>query len=137
MICEVGGGATPILILTSKKHELDMVAGLESGADHYLTKPFSFCKLHARVKALLRRGADLPKDIREYSFGKIHIEFEKRETLKVKQPSRLSLREYKILKYLIQHEGEVVGRHSPLDEVWVTMSFGLRSLLTITYVQSQ
>lgn len=112
------GVSTPILMLTSKKHEMDKVLGLELGADDYVTKPFSLRELHARVKALLRRKTDLPKDIDEYSFGSVHIDFKKREAWKNKKPVKLSLREYEVLKFLIRHAGEVVTRHQLLDEVW-------------------
>ncbi len=112
------GVSAPILMLTSKKHEMDKVLGLELGADDYVTKPFGLRELHARIKALLRRKADLPKDIDQYSFGSIHIDFKKREAIKRKKPLKLSLREYEVLKYLIQHEGEIVTRTMLLDEVW-------------------
>lgn len=112
------GVPTSILMLTSKKHEMDKVLGLELGADDYVTKPFSVRELHARVKALLRRKTDLPKDIDEYSFGTVHIDFKKREAFKNKKPVKLSLREYEVLKFLIRHAGEVVTRHQLLDEVW-------------------
>jgi DNA-binding response OmpR family regulator len=112
------GVSTPILMLTSKKQEMDKVLGLELGADDYVTKPFSLRELQARIRALLRRKADLPKDIDQYSFGSIYIDFKKREALKLKKPLKLSLREYEVLKYLIQHEGEIVTRTMLLDEVW-------------------
>jgi DNA-binding response OmpR family regulator len=112
------GVSTPILMLTSKKQEMDKVLGLELGADDYVTKPFSLRELQARIRALLRRKADLPKDIDQYSFGSIYIDFKKREALKRKKPLKLSLREYEVLKYLIQHEGEIVTRTMLLDEVW-------------------
>ncbi len=112
------GVSTPILMLTSKKHEMDKVLGLELGADDYVTKPFSLRELHARVKALLRRKTDLPKDIDEYAFGSVHIDFKKREAWKNKKPVKLSLREYEVLKFLIRRAGEVVTRHQLLDEVW-------------------
>jgi len=112
------GVSTPILMLTSKKHEMDKVLGLELGADDYVTKPFSLRELHARVKALLRRKTDLPKDIDDYSFGTVHIDFKRREAWKDKKPVKLSLREYEVLKFLIRHAGEVVTRHQLLDEVW-------------------
>jgi DNA-binding response OmpR family regulator len=112
------GISTPILMLTSKKQEMDKVLGLELGADDYVTKPFSLRELHARVKALLRRKSELPKDIEEYSFGAVHVDFRKRDAFRDMKPVKLSLREYEVLKYLIQHEGEVVTRHMLLDEVW-------------------
>ncbi|MCK7528702.1 MAG: response regulator [Ignavibacteriales bacterium] len=68
---------TPILMLTSKKEEMDKVLGLEVGADDYLTKPFSVRELLARIKALLRRKNEIVKDIEDYSFANIQIDFKK------------------------------------------------------------
>jgi len=112
------GISIPILMLTSKKSEMDKVLGLELGADDYVTKPFSLRELHARIKALLRRKSDLPKHIDEYAFGSIHIDFKKLETRKLESSVKLSLREYEIIKYLIIHEGDVVTRNDLLDHVW-------------------
>lgn len=112
------GISTPILMLTSKKEEMDKVLGLEVGADDYLTKPFSVRELLARVKALLRRKQELIKDIEEYSFCSVHIDFKKQIALKKNKPIELSTTEFKILKYFIEHEGEVVSRDHLLDKVW-------------------
>jgi DNA-binding response OmpR family regulator len=109
---------TPILMLTSKKEETDKVIGLEIGADDYVTKPFGIRELVARVKALLRRQADLRKDLEEYSFGKVHVDFRKQEALRDGSPVRFTVREFEVLKYFIQHEGEVVTRDMLLNEVW-------------------
>jgi DNA-binding response OmpR family regulator len=108
----------PILMLTSKKQELDKVLGLEIGADDYVTKPFSIRELVARVRALLRRGTEIKKDIEDFSFGNVHVDFKKHEATSGNKPLDLSAREMKILKYLIQHGGEVVTREMLLNEVW-------------------
>jgi DNA-binding response OmpR family regulator len=112
------GVAVPILMLTSKGEEMDKVMGLEIGADDYMTKPFSTRELVARVKALLRRVRELPKDIAEYAIGDIHLDFRKQEALKGKTAVKLSVREFEVLKYLALHEGEVVTRDMLLDDVW-------------------
>ncbi len=112
------GVTVPILMLTSKGEEMDKVMGLEIGADDYMTKPFSTRELVARVKALLRRVRDLPKDIAEYAIGDIHLDFRKQEAVKGKTEVKLSVREFEVLKYLAQHEGEVVTRDMLLDDVW-------------------
>lgn len=112
------GVAVPILMLTSKGGEMDKVLGLEIGADDYMTKPFSTRELIARVKALLRRVKELPKDIAEYTVGDIHLDFRKQEALKGKKSIKLSVREFEVLKYLARHEGEVVTREMLLDDVW-------------------
>lgn len=114
------GYAIPIIILTSKNEEIDKVLGLELGADDYLTKPFSIRELVARVKALLRRVpavSESPKaDIIE--FADIRIDLKKMEALKSGHPLELSVREFQILKYFAEHEGEVVQRDNLLDNVW-------------------
>ena len=113
-----GGVNTPILMLTVKKEEVDKVLGLEIGADDYVTKPFSIRELIARVKALLRRKGDLKKEIEEYSFGNISVDFKKQEAFKKKESIELSATEFKILKHFIQREGEIVTRDQLLDDVW-------------------
>jgi DNA-binding response OmpR family regulator len=112
------GVSTPILMLTSKGGETDKVMGLEIGADDYMTKPFSTRELIARVKALLRRVKELPKDIAEFTIGDVHLDFKKQEALKGKTPVKLSVREFEVLKYFARHEGEVVTRDMLLDDVW-------------------
>lgn len=112
------GVNTPILMLTSKAGELDIVLGLEIGADDYVTKPFSLRELVARVKALLRRQGELEKDVTEYSFADVHIDFKRNEVFRSKVPVNLTVRELEILKFLIRHEGEVVTRDMLLNEVW-------------------
>ena len=112
------GIGTPILMLTSRKEEMDKVLGLELGADDYVTKPFSVKELVARVKALLRRQSELIKDIEEYSFGDIYINFKSHEVRKKDKDIQISSMELKILKYLVTREGEVIERNKLLDEVW-------------------
>jgi DNA-binding response OmpR family regulator len=112
------GISTPILMLTSKKEEIDKVLGLEIGADDYVTKPFSLRELIARIKALLRRKIDLVKDIEDYTFDNVKIDFKKMEAFKNNNPLKLSALEFKVLKYLIAREGEVVSREQLLDDVW-------------------
>ena len=112
------GIGTPILMLTSKGEEMDKVMGLEIGADDYMTKPFSTGELVARVKALLRRVKELPKDIAEYTIGDVHLDFRKQEAFKGKTAVKLSVREFEVLKYFARHEGEVVTRDMLLDDVW-------------------
>jgi DNA-binding response OmpR family regulator len=109
---------TPILMLTSKKEEIDKVLGLEIGADDYMTKPFSVRELQARIKAILRRKSEITKNIEEFSFDDITIDFKKMEAFNKKGPIKLSSLEFKIVKYLIEKEGEVISRDQLLDDVW-------------------
>lgn len=109
---------TPVLVLTSKKQEMDQVLLLEIGADDYVTKPFSPRVLVARIHALLRRKAEITKEIDDYAFGNVQIDFRKHEALKGKKPIELTAKEFKVLRYLIQHSPEVVTRDMLLYEVW-------------------
>jgi DNA-binding response OmpR family regulator len=108
----------PILMLTSKKEETDKIVGLELGADDYITKPFSIRELHARIKAHLRRGEIMYKEVSTFSFGDIEIDFKKQKATKNGQPIQFSTKEYEILNFFIQHNDEVVSRDMLLDEVW-------------------
>ena len=112
------GVSTPILMLTAKKEEIDKVIGLEIGADDYVTKPFSIRELVARVKALLRRPQEIRPEVEEYSFDNIYLNFKKQEAKKGAELIELSVMEYKVMKYFIQREGEVIERNKLLDEVW-------------------
>ena len=112
------GVNTPILMLTSKIEEMDKVLGLELGADDYVTKPFSVRELLARIKALLRRNSVVKSEIEECSFGNIYINFKNQEATKNKEPLELSTMEFKVIKYFVQCEGEVIERSKLLDDVW-------------------
>ena len=105
-------------MLTSKKEEMDKVLGLELGADDYVTKPFSIRELSARIKALLRRKSELIKDIEEFSFDDVNIDFKKQEATKNNESLNLNSTEFRILKYFVEHEGEVISRDQFLDDVW-------------------
>ena len=112
------GNYTPILMLTSRIDEADKVLGLELGADDYVTKPFSLRELQARIKAMLRRKSDIGKEIDRFCFGNIIIDFKRMEAFKASEQIKFSLKEFEILKFFIEHEGEVISRNKLLDEVW-------------------
>lgn len=109
---------TPIIILTAKKEEIDKILGLEIGADDYVTKPFSIRELLARIKAVLRRSDYDNESSTEVEFGDVRINFKKQELFKSGTQRKLSTTEFKVLHYLILHEGQVVSRNQLLDEVW-------------------
>jgi len=112
------GDTTPILMLTAKGQEVDKVLGLELGADDYVTKPFSRRELLARVKALLRR-AERPRPLADqFRFDDVVVDFKGYEVKKDGHPVELTAREFALLRLLIEHEGEVLGRDAMLDEVW-------------------
>ncbi len=113
------GVDTPIIMLTGrKKDEIDKVMGLELGADDYMIKPFGQRELLARIHAVLRRGRPAPKDIEEYAFGDVALNFKKKTALKGRKEIYLTAREYDLLKLLIVHESEVINRETILNKVW-------------------
>jgi len=108
----------PIIMLTAKGEEIDKVLGLELGADDYITKPFSLRELLARVKAVLRRedrGRNMGVNV---TIGKIEVNFLKFEAFSGGQLISLSHREFEVLKYLWEHENQIVSRVELMDEVW-------------------
>lgn len=122
------GNQTPIIMLTARGQEIDKVVGLKLGADDYVTKPFSFMELMARVEALLRRTArQLPSAETgdEFHFSDVAVSFKSFEARKAGQLLELSPREFRILKYFSEHRGEVVTRDQLLDAVWGYGSFPL------------
>lgn len=112
------GIGIPILMLTSRKEEMDIVLGLEIGADDYVTKPFSVKELLARIKVLFRRKNEVQKALQNYNFADVSVDFIKMEAYKGKKKLAMSLKEFEILKFFFEHEDEVVSRHNLLDKVW-------------------
>jgi DNA-binding response OmpR family regulator len=119
------GNTLPIIMLTARGQEIDKVLGLKIGADDYVTKPFSFMELMARVEALLRRTSKQQAPLGVYRFGNVTLDFKKFEACKQGRMIELSPREFKILKHLIEHRGEVVSRDQLLDTVWGYENFPL------------
>lgn len=112
------GHQTPILMLTSKKHEADKVLGLEIGADDYMTKPFGMRELVARIHALLRRKQNVQGSMKTAVFGDISVDFVKQELFKGKKSVKLSAKEFQLLRYFIEHHGDVISRDQLLDDIW-------------------
>ena len=114
------GLEAPILMLTARGEVTDKVVGLNSGADDYLTKPFEFIELLARISALLRRadrGSTGPPPS-AVQLGEIHIDFRSAEVRRGDQVVQLSARELELLRYLVEHHGAVLSRDELLDAVW-------------------
>ena len=112
------GNDTPIIMLTARGQEIDKVLGLKTGADDYVTKPFSFLELMARVEAVLRRASKSPESIERAEFGDVEMNFKTFEAKKGGRALELSPREFKMMKYFVEHRGEVVTRDQLLDHVW-------------------
>ena len=112
------GNPTPIIMLTARGQEIDKVLGLKTGADDYVTKPFSFLELMARVEAVLRRASKAVEAVESAQFGDVEVNFKSFEASKGGRALELSPREFKMLKYFVEHRGEVVTRDQLLDHVW-------------------
>jgi len=107
----------PVIMLTAKSEEIDKVLGLEIGADDYITKPFSPRELLARVKAVLRRGRELPADVKLTS-GTLELD-DARHIVSLKgRPVELTSKEYDLLKALLEARGRVLSREYLLERVW-------------------
>jgi DNA-binding response OmpR family regulator len=105
-------------MLTARGQEADKVAGLKSGADDYVTKPFSFLELFARVEAVLRRAQGRVEEEESYEFGNVNVDFRRTQAFKRGKHLSLSPREFKLLRFLIDHRGEVLARERLLNAVW-------------------
>jgi len=112
------GNPVPIIMLTARSQEIDKVLGLKLGADDYVTKPFGFLELMARVEAVLRRASGRAAQVESYQFGDVTADFEKGEIRKKGELLEFSQREIRLLQYLIDNRGKVVAREKLLDSVW-------------------
>jgi len=109
----------PILILSARLQESDKIQALDSGADDYLSKPFSVGELTARVRALLRRKSRTGDDSSPLiEFGEVQIDFSKRTVLRNGSAVHLTPIEYKLLSALLSHPGKVITQKALLKEVW-------------------
>jgi len=110
------GVKTPVLVLTARDALQDRVAGLDSGADDYLVKPFAFAELLARIRALMRRGrtAESPR----LAVGDLMMDLITRKVTRGGQPVELTVREFELLEYLMRYEGQVVSRETLARDVW-------------------
>jgi DNA-binding response OmpR family regulator len=107
---------TPILMLTAKDGELDEAEALDLGADDYLTKPFSYVVLVARLRALLRRGAPERPSVLEA--GDLRFDPGSKQVLRGDTEVELTAREMALLEFLLRRKGEVVSKRDILEHVW-------------------
>jgi DNA-binding response OmpR family regulator len=110
------GVRTPVLLLSAKDGEHDVADGLDVGADDYLTKPFSFVVLAARVRALMRRPAELRPVV--LTSGDIVLDPATHAVTRAGEPVDLTAREVALLEYLMRQQGRVVGKVELRDHVW-------------------
>ncbi len=124
---------TPVIMVTARGEELERVLGLELGADDYVTKPFSAAELAARVRAVLRR-ADAPAQDEGsgvLQVGEIRMELDKHEVRCGEEPVNLTVKEFEVLRLLLENAGKVVRREQLIREVWDTSWFGSTKTLDV------
>jgi DNA-binding response OmpR family regulator len=113
------GSTIPILMLTARDTVNDRVAGLDSGADDYLVKPFAYEELAARIRALVRRsGANVHREGARLISGSIELDDGLRRVTVEGRPINLSPREFALLECLLRHPGQVMSRDQLLDQAW-------------------
>ena len=112
------GVTSPILMLTARGQVVDRVVGLKLGADDYLVKPFDMAELLARIEALLRRVPSATPTADGFRFADIAVDFRRAEVTRAGRPVALSAREFKLLKYFIEHRGATLSRDELLNAVW-------------------
>jgi DNA-binding response OmpR family regulator len=106
----------PIIMLTARDREEDVIRGLELGADDYITKPFSIRELVARAKAFLRRYR--PEGSATFYFGSFRLDLSARKLFKKESPVALTAKEFRLLEYFIQRRDRALSRGQILDAVW-------------------
>jgi DNA-binding response OmpR family regulator len=134
-VCRRLAGRVPVIMLTARDEEADRVAGLESGADDYLSKPFSPRELTARVKAVLRRTSSSPAPEQPLTLGPIALRPAAREVRVGQAPVELTQREFDLLEYLLSQPGRVVGRAELLEAVWGYASPGATRTIEVHVAQ--
>jgi two-component system OmpR family response regulator len=112
------GNLLPVLLLTARDSIDDRVHGLDSGADDYLTKPFAFAELSARIRALVRRDAAIPKPV--ITVGRLQLDIQAVRATMDGRTIPLSTKEFSLLRMLATRNGEVATRPEILQEVWGT-----------------
>ncbi len=125
-----GGSAVPVLMLTARDAVHDRVAGLDSGADDYLTKPFAVAELLARLRALLRRGSALRPAVVEVA--DLRIDTRAHTVERAGRPVEMSAKEYALLEYLARERGRVLTRAEIAEHVWDENFELLSNLIDVT-----
>jgi DNA-binding response OmpR family regulator len=125
------GSTTPVLVLTARDAVSDKVAGLDLGADDYLTKPFAFEELLARVRALLRRGTDQRAAV--LRLADLTLDPVTRQAARAGRRIELTAREYSLLDYFLRHPGRVLTRPMIAEHVW-GLDFDSESNLIDVYI---
>ena len=120
--------SVPIIMLTAKDSEVDIVVGLELGADDYLTKPYSTRELLARIRAVLRRHTDLGDETEKreevLAAGTVQMDLERHAVTVSGELVNMPLKEFELLEFLMRNAGRVLTRGQLIDRVWGTDYFG-------------
>jgi DNA-binding response OmpR family regulator len=124
------GRTVPVLLLTARDAVEDRVIGLDAGADDYLTKPFAFPELLARLRSLLRRGR--PDRETVLRAGGVELDLLERRVTRDGREVMLRTREFEVLAYLVRHAGEVVTREMLGREVWKDPGYHLTNVIDVT-----
>ena len=112
------GLATPVLVLTARADEVDLVVGLDAGADDYVTKPFRLAELLARVRALLRRSQADGVDDEELTAKDVRMDLAAHRAFQGDRELHLTAKEFELLRVLVRDAGSVVSREQLMREVW-------------------
>lgn len=107
----------PVIMVTAKEAEYDKVRGLDSGADDYITKPFGMMEFIARVKAVLRRVSK-QSGKKEYTYKGLTIHVERHQVFDGERQVELTLKEFELLRYLMENQGIVLSRDQILEKIW-------------------
>jgi DNA-binding response OmpR family regulator len=118
------GLTTPVLVLTARADEVDLVVGLDAGADDYVTKPFRLAELLARVRALLRRTHGDPTEAEEITAQDVRVDVAAHRAFQAGRELHLTTKEFELLRVLIASAGSVVNRDSLMREVWGSEPIG-------------
>jgi two-component system copper resistance phosphate regulon response regulator CusR len=110
------GDATPVLMLTARAAVDDRITGFDAGADDYLTKPFSFRELRARIRALLRRDSTLRPEV--FEIEDLIVDSASHRVVRASKEVELTAKEYALLEYLARHAGQLVSRAQIAAHVW-------------------
>jgi two-component system response regulator RegX3 len=124
---------TPVVMLTARGQEMDRVLGLELGADDYVTKPFSAAELVARMRAVLRRSAAEapPASGGKLRSGDVAVDLDTRRVTQAGRAVELTVKEFELLRVLLEHAGTLVKRDELVSEVWDPNWFGSTKTLDV------
>jgi two-component system response regulator RegX3 len=124
---------TPVVMLTARGEEMDRVLGLELGADDYVTKPFSAAELAARLRAVLRRTGEAPESGAGtvLEAGDVRMNLDTHEATHAGEPLELTVKEFELLRVLLERKGKLVRRNELVHEVWDPAWFGSTKTLDV------